>query len=78
MALASIQALYGKLLERDAEISAVKAENQALRQELERLEARMDSLEAGRDMGVKLLPWIGAIALAVLAINRLENYRRGF
>jgi trimeric autotransporter adhesin len=66
VALASIQALYGKLLEKDAEISAVKTENQALRKELERLETRMDALEASRGERANPLIWIGVIALVVL------------
>jgi len=78
VALASIQALYGKLLEKDAEISAVKAENQALRQEIERLEARMDTLEAGRGNGGSTLRWIGAIGLVLLIRNILDNRWRRF
>jgi hypothetical protein len=73
VALASIQALYKKLLEKDTEMSAVKAENQALRQELEELERRVDALEAGRSAGANPLTWIGVIALIALVKTRREN-----
>jgi hypothetical protein len=78
VALASIQALYGKLLEKDVEISAVKAENQALRQELDRLEARVDSLEPGRGVGTNPVAWIGMFALVVLVWNYLNPQWRRF
>ncbi len=73
VALASIQALYGKLQERDAELSAVKAQNQALRQELGQLEARVDALEAGRGGGASWLPWIELAALAAYVAYRWRS-----
>jgi len=76
VALASIQALYGEFLEKDAEISAVKAENQALRQELERLEARMDALEVDRSGRTNPLTWVGVFALIALVKNSRENYKK--
>ena len=77
VALASIQALNEKLVERDTELSAVQAENQALRQELVRLEARTNALEARCESSTSLLPRIGLVGLAVLLLENALRKTKG-
>ena len=73
VALASIQALYGRLQQRESDIAAVKAEHQALRDEMNQLEARLDTLEAGRGGSSGWLPWVGLAALAAYVAYRWRS-----
>lgn len=78
VALVSIQALYDRLQGKEREIAAIKAENQALRQELDQLDARLDALEAGRSLDSNPLTWMGLLALAGLVNKILGTQGRRF
>ena len=74
VALSSIQALYGRLQAQGEEVAAIKAENQALRNDLSRLQGRLEALEASRGGGANLLPWIGLVGVAILFIQTVHEY----
>ena len=66
VALASIQAVYDRLQDKEGEIAALKAENLALRTDLSRLEARLDALDTARGFGPNPMIWIVLMLLAAL------------